>query len=113
MSMKIFIIILIAITPGLLLAQANAGLPDKPYIYVRGSAESKKAPDIVTVNFDLVGRAPERAKANDDVQSRAAKVFDMLGKLNIGKDDTIADDFRTEEEFEESESGARKSQKVI
>jgi uncharacterized protein YggE len=113
MSMKILMIILIAFIPKLLLAQANAGLPDKPYIYVRGSAESKKAPDLVTLSFDLVGRAPERAKANDEVQSRAAKVFDMLGKRNIDKNDTIADDFRTEEEFEESEGGARKTQKVI
>jgi uncharacterized protein len=112
MTMKISIVILIALTPTLLLAQANAGLPEKPYIYVRGSAETKKAPDIVTLNFELVGRAPERAKANDDVQSRAAKVFDMLGKRNIGKNDTIADDFRTEEEFEEADGG-RKTQKLI
>jgi len=66
----------------------------------------------VTLNFDLIGHAPQRSKANDDVQSRAAKVFDMLAKLKISKDDTIADDFRTEEEFEESEGG-RKTQKVI
>jgi uncharacterized protein YggE len=112
MTMKIFIIILIALTPRLVLAQANAGLPDKPYIYVRGSAESKKAPDIVTLRFDLIGHAPERAKANDDVQTRAAKVFDMLAKRSIDKNDIIADDFRTEEEFEESE-GNRKTQKVI
>lgn len=66
----------------------------------------------MTLNFDLIGHAPQRAKANDDVQSRAAKVFDMLAKLKISKDDTIADDIRTEEEFEESEGG-RKTQKVI
>ena len=111
-SMKIFMFILIALTPRLLLAEANAGLPDKPYIYVRGSADSKKQPDIVTLRFDVIGHAPERAKANDDVQMRAAKVFDMLAKRNIDKNDTIADDFRTEEEFEESE-GNRKTQKVI
>src|SRR3954464_6413422 len=108
MSMKIFMMTLITFTPTLLWAQANAGLPDKPYIYVRGSAETKKAPDLVAFNFGLVGRAPERAKANDDVQSRAAKVFGMLSKRNIGKDDIIADDFRTEEEFEEAENGSRK-----
>jgi uncharacterized protein YggE len=111
-SMKTFLSIVLALTPGLLLAEANSGLPDKPYIYVRGSADAEKAPDLVTLSFDLVGRAPQRAKANDDVQSRAAKVFDMLSKLKISKDDTIADNFRTEEEFEESEGG-RKTQKVI
>ena len=44
--------------------------------------------------------------------STTAKVFDMLAKLKISKDDIIADDIRTEEEFEESE-GRRKTQKVI
>jgi uncharacterized protein YggE len=108
--MKRFLLLSLVIFPISLLAQG--GLPDKPYIYVQGSAESEKAPDIVTLNFDLIGHAPQRSKANDDVQSRAAKVFDMLAKLKISKDDTIADDFRTEEEFEESE-GVRKTQKVI
>jgi uncharacterized protein YggE len=112
MNMKMFLIIFFALTPTLLFAQANAGLPDKPYIYVQGSAEAQKAPDIATLNFDLIGHAPQRAKANDDVQSRAGKVFDMLAKVKISKDDTIADDIRTEEEFEESEGG-RKTQKVI
>jgi uncharacterized protein YggE len=112
MTMKMLLIIFFALTPTLLFAEANAGLPDKPYIYVQGSAEAQKAPDIVTLNFDLIGHAPLRAKANDDVQSRAAKVFDMLAKLKISKDDTIADDIRTEEEFEDSEGG-RKTQKVI
>jgi uncharacterized protein YggE len=109
--MRTFLSIVFALVPALLFG--GAGLPDRPYIYVQGSAESEKAPDIVTLNFDLVGRAPDRSKANDDVQIRAAKVFDMLAKLNISKNDTIADDFRTEEEFEESEGGSRKTQKVI
>jgi uncharacterized protein YggE len=67
----------------------------------------------VTLGFELVGRAAERVKANDDVQSRAAKLFDMLGKRKIANQDIIADDFRTEEEFEETEGGSRKTQKVI
>lgn len=108
--MKRFLFLPLLMLP--IAAFAESGLPDKPYIYVQGSAESEKAPDIVTLTFDLIGHAPQRSKANDDVQSRAAKVFDMLAKLKISKDDTIADDFRTEEEFEESEGG-RKTQKVI
>ena len=112
--MKALIIVLIALTPSVLLA--DAGLPDKPFIYVKGSAEAEKPPDMVTLKFDLIGRAPDRAKANDDVQIRAGKVFDMLAKMNIGKDDVIAEDFRTETEFEETENGGRSSrntQKVI
>ena len=110
-SMKTFLTIVLALTPGLLLA--DAGLPDKPFIYVKGSAQTEKPADTVTLKFELIGRAPDRAKANDDVQTRASKVFDMLAKRNIGKDDVIAEDLRTETEFEESEKGARNTQKVI
>lgn len=113
-SMKTFLLIVLALTPGLVFA--DAGLPDKPFIYVKGSAETEKPADTVILNFELIGRAPDRAKANDDVQTRASKVFDMLAKRNIGKDDVIAEDFRTETEFEEFENAGRTSrntQKVI
>jgi uncharacterized protein YggE len=110
-SMKTFLSIVFALTPGLLLA--DGGLPDKPFIYVKGSAETQKQPDLVKLRFALIGRGPDRAKANADVQTRASKLFDMLSKRNIGKDDIIAEDLRTETEFEESETGRRTTQKVI
>ena len=109
--MKTFFIIVIALTPALLFG--DGGLPDKPFIYVKGSAETEKPADIVILKFDLVGRAPDLAKANEDVQTRTAKVFDMLAKRSIGKDDTIADDFRTETEMEEGDKPERKRGKVI
>jgi hypothetical protein len=64
---------------------AAGGLPDKPYIYVQGKAEIEKPADIITLRFDLVGRAPEQPKANEDVQTKANKIFALI---------TRAEDYR-------------------
>lgn len=84
---------------------AADGLPNQPYIYVKGSAEAEKPPDVVTLRFALVARAPEQVKANADVQARAAKVFDLLNKRNIAKNDTDAPDLSSEAKFDETEGG--------
>lgn len=54
---------------------AEAGLPDKPYIYVEGKAEIEKAPELVTLRFDLVARNADQAKANQEVQTKAGKIL--------------------------------------
>jgi hypothetical protein len=41
------------------------------YIYVEGKAEIEKPADMMTLRFDLVGRAPQQPKANEDVQAKA------------------------------------------
>lgn len=67
--------IIFASLPLSLLAQG--GLPSQPYIYVEGKAEIEKPADLVTLRFDVVTRNADQAKANQEVQGKAAKI---LGK---------------------------------
>jgi len=92
---------------------AEGGLPDKPYIYVEGKAEVKKPADLVIMRFDLVGRAPDQPKANADVQSKANKIFGMLKERKIADNDVIAEDLRSEPEFEQDENNSRGHGKLI
>jgi uncharacterized protein YggE len=92
---------------------AEGGLPDKPYIYVIGKAEIQKAPDIVTLKFELVGRAPDQSKANDEVQSKAQKIFGLLKERKIAENDVIAEDLRSEPEFEQEEGYSRGRGKLV
>ncbi len=92
---------------------AEGGLPDKPYIYVEGTAEIQKAADMVTLRFDVVGRAPDQSKANQDVQTKANKIFDLLKNAKIADIDIIAEDLRSEPEFEQQENYSRSHGKLI
>jgi uncharacterized protein YggE len=91
---------------------AGGGLPDKPYIYVQGKAEIQKPADIVTLKFDLVGRAPDQSKANEDVQSKANKIFALLKERKIADDDVIAEDLRSEPEFDQEGSYSNAHRKL-
>lgn len=73
--MKRLLLFSLVLFPIKLFAQ---GLPDKPYIYVEGKAELEKLADMMTLRFDLVGRAPEQPKANEDVQTKANKIFALI-----------------------------------
>jgi len=92
---------------------SEGGLPDKPYIYVEGRAEIQKPADIVTLRFELVARAPEQPKANQEVQSKANKIFKMLKERKIADNDVIAESIHTQPEFEHEESYPYKSGKLI
>jgi len=80
---------------------AEGGLPDKPYIYVEGTAEIQKPPDIVTLRFEIVCRAPNQPKANDQLQLGGTKVFGVLTENKITEPDVIAETIRTGPEFEQ------------
>jgi uncharacterized protein YggE len=82
---------------------AEGGLPDKPYIYVERKAEIQKPAEFVTLRFDLIARAPEQPKANQEVQSKANKIFASLKDRKIADNDVIAEDLRSEPEFEEGD----------
>jgi hypothetical protein len=87
-----------------ILAFAEGGLPDKPYIYVEGKAEIQKPADMVTIRFDVVARAPDLAKANAEVQSKAVKIFDLLNAKKIADTDVIAESLTSEPQFEHQEN---------
>jgi uncharacterized protein YggE len=91
---------------------AEGGLPDKPYIYVQGRAEIKKPADTVTIRFQVVARAPDQAKASQDVQAKAAKVFALLKAHNVGDKDLIAYGVFSQPEFEQEGNNQRRG-KVI
>jgi uncharacterized protein YggE len=109
--MKRLLLSLLLIVPISLFAEG--GLPDKPYIYVQGKAEVKKTADIVTMRFDLVGRATDQPKANADVQSKANKIFALLKERKIADNDVIAEDLRSEPEYEQDENSSRGHGKLI
>jgi uncharacterized protein YggE len=92
---------------------AQGGLPDKPYIYVEGKAEIQKPADFVTLRFDLVARAPEQPKANQEIQSKANKIFALLKGRKIADNDVIAEDLRSEPEFEGGDDYSTKRGKLI
>jgi uncharacterized protein YggE len=83
-------------------AFADGGLPDKPYIYIEGQTETTQPADIVTLSFELVFRAADQAKANEQVQAGATKVFGVLKESKITDTDIIAEGIRTGPEFEQS-----------
>jgi uncharacterized protein YggE len=91
---------------------AQGGLPDKPYIYVEGRAEIEKPADTVTLHFDLVGRNPEQAKANQEVQAKASRILTLLKDKKIGQNDVVTADIQSQPEFESEETG-RKKGKII
>src|SRR5437867_2092155 len=109
--MKRFLFLPLLILPIALFAEG--GLPDKPYIYVQGKAEIQKLADIVTLKFDLVGRAPDQPKANEDVQSKANKIFALLKERKIEDNDVIAEDLRSEPEFEQEGDYSRGHRKLV
>jgi uncharacterized protein YggE len=81
--------------------------PGKPYIYVQGRAEIQKAADQAILTFDLVVRAPDQPKTNDQLQATANKIFDLLNNRKI------AENLISEPEFEQEETYPRRRGKLL
>lgn len=109
--MKKLVLLALASLPMSVLAQG--GLPDKPYIYVEGKAEIEKPADMVTLRFDLVARNPDQAKANQEVQAKANKIFALLKERKIADNDVIAADIKSEPQYSKEEESSRKQGKII
>jgi uncharacterized protein YggE len=109
--MRVLLLIVLALVP--LSVLADGGLLAQPYIYVKGNAEIEKSPDVVLVRFNLVARASGQGQANADLQARAAKVFAMLDERKIPKSDLVAEQIRSEPEFEQNESDPRPRSKLV
>lgn len=86
---------------------AQGGLPDKPYLYVTGNAAIEKPTDTVVLNFDLVARNAEQMKANQEVQAKAKTILALLGERKIAKADIIAEDLKSNPQYQEENSGKR------
>jgi uncharacterized protein YggE len=87
-----------------LIVLADGGLPNQPYIYVEGRAEVEKPADQVTLRFSLSALDLKQEVAAKGVQEQAAAVFALLDGRKISHDDVVADDIRSEREYEEDEN---------
>lgn len=92
---------------------AGSGVPDRPYICVDGYAEVQKPADMLTMKFDLVGTGQDLPKANEDAQSRATKLFAMLKSYKIADNDIVAEQIRTEPQFESEEKFGQRRDKLV
>jgi uncharacterized protein YggE len=109
--MKALLVLLLGVAP--VSAFAQGGLPNQPYIYVEGKAEVEKQPDFVTLRFDVVVRNADQSKANQDVQAAAAKVLGLLDERKVAKSDVVAQDLKSEPQYEEQEEYGRKRGKIV
>lgn len=89
------------------------GLPNQPYIYVEGKAEIEKPADMAILTFDLLVRAADLPKANEQLQSQANKIFALLHDRKISENDVIAEALTSEPEFEQEETYPRRRGKLI
>src|SRR5947209_5903238 len=94
------------------IALAEGGLPNQPYIYVEGKAEIEKPADMVTLRFHLVARNADQTKANQEVQAKANKIISLLNDRKIGENDVIATDLRSEPLYENEDEAGRKRGKI-
>jgi uncharacterized protein YggE len=92
---------------------AQGGLPDKPYIYVEGKAEIEKPAEMVTLRFDVVARNADQAKANQEVQTKANKIFGLLNEKKIAETDVVASDLKSEPQFQKNDEYNSKRGKIV
>jgi uncharacterized protein YggE len=110
-TMKKLVLLAFASLPLSVLAQG--GLSDKPYIYVEGKAEIEKPADMVTLRFDVVARNPDQVKANQEVQTKANRIFALLTERKIAENDVIAADLKSEPLYQKEEQTGRKEGKIV
>ena len=115
MHMKTLVVCAFALVPFTVVAEVNnlTGLPNQPFLYVEGKAQIEKAPDIISITFNIEGRNAEQGKANREVQAKAKKVFALLKQANVEDRDVVAQDLRSEAEYERDEVDTKKRGKLI
>ena len=82
--------------------QANQ-LPDKPHIYVEGSAVLDVKPDIATftVYLESIGKAAE--KSQNEVDKKSISLIELCKTLDININDVAASGIRIRQEYEYEE----------
>src|SRR5205823_1815656 len=66
-----------------------------------------------TLRFDLVARNADQTKANQEVQTKANKVFALLKERKVGDNDVIAADLKSEPQYQNEEVSSRKQGKIV
>src|SRR5947207_5820756 len=116
--MKSFMFCTFALVPLTVVAQGSdvaglAGLPNHPFLYIEGKASVEKAPNVISLHFDISGRNADQGKANQEVQAKAKKVFALLKEAKIEDRDVSAQDLQSEPEFERDDADQNKRGKLI
>ncbi len=96
--MKVLVPVLLAIIPITLFAEA--GLPDRPYIYVEGKGEIEKPADMVTLRFNLVTHNADQSKANAEMQEKAGRILTIFNGGKVAQTDVIAGTVRSEPDYD-------------
>ena len=117
-AMKTVIVCAFALFPLAVVAAVTevaglAGLPNQPFLYVEGKAEIEKAPDLISLHFEISGRNADQGKANQEVQAKAKKLFALLKEAKIEDRDVVAQDLQSEPEHERDEADQNKRGKLI
>jgi len=87
---KLFTACLLAFASSSFFCSAFASpLPDKPHVYVEGSAEIEVTPDLMTFTLSIEKSDLDLAKAKADVDARSTLLINTCKKLGI-KPDSIA-----------------------
>jgi uncharacterized protein len=82
----------IALAGALLLAMGStplqaSPLPDYPFIHTRGSAVQHVVPDRGTLDFEIMARDPDAARAQDIVERRIDAVRALLAEVGLAEGD--------------------------
>ena len=112
--MKTLVVCAFALVPLTVVAEVATltGLPNQPFLYVEGTAKIEKAPDIISLTFDIEGHNAEQGKANQEVQAKAKQVFALLKEAKIEDRDVVAQDLRSAAEYERDEADPKKRGKL-
>jgi uncharacterized protein len=89
------------------------GLPNRPFLYVEGKATVERFPDIIALGFGISARDVDEGKANQAVQAKAKKVFALLKEAKIEDRDVVAQDIRSEPDYERDETEPQKRGRLI
>lgn len=88
-------------------------MPNQPYIYVEGKSEIERMADMVTLRFEMVARNPDQTKANQEVQTKAGQILSLLNDRKIAQGDVVAEDLKSEPQYEDEESSSSRRGKII
>lgn len=67
----------------------------------------------MTLRFDLVARNADQTKANAEVQAKASKILSLLDEKKVAQGDVIAEELKSEPEYEDDEASPRRRGKIV
>lgn len=70
-----------------LVATANAAtIPDYPFVYVTGEAQTRVPPDVADISFSVLAESQDAAVAGHTVEGRVAEILRVLHSIGLSND---------------------------